>query len=306
MTTSNDTTTTDDNDDVYKYRATPQELAWAKATRRAAVADPEVNESFLTDLEYFQHAVVSKGDTVKALQRIKRMQAFKEQYGIKVNGSYDEALRDGVAADAQLPGFSLSMGELPDGTAVVCFHYAAFQARKIARQSVEGRNIAMRGAFYGMQGFSCSLPAIRAGAVFLSEWQGAGWQNFSLLMEERMAQLYSHAYPVRVQQMAILNANLFIRVGVKLMDMFISRKVRQVQVLAESRRAFLEAHPQYTPDVLPEAWGGTVRVQNVMDQFKQRIQKRYDLEAKFRLDDDDDDDLDDTTEDQEDDGESNF
>ena len=85
--------------------ATEEELKWATAIKQAAESDASIQSDALSDLEYLQHAIIAKENTDKALCRIKRLQDFKQRYGIKLDGSYEEGMRDMKQFQAAHPGY---------------------------------------------------------------------------------------------------------------------------------------------------------------------------------------------------------
>ena len=263
--------------------ATKQEVAWATAIQQAAQADPEIRADVISDLEFFQHAVVAKDNVDKALGRIRRMQKFKEMYGIQGNGSFEQGLRDAARSLELQPGLSLGVGVLDDHTHCMCMEYRHFKTR--LHTTPESIAITLRGAFYGVQSCQDSLPAIRAGVELLVDAKGVGWVNFDLKVEERMAQLSSNAYPLRVRSQVVMNINFWMRLLMKAANLlFLSKKLRQVQVLVGNRDAYLreQAH-RYPKDALPVKWGGTLREQDNFEVFRHKLKRRYELEANFRL-----------------------
>ena len=103
-----------DNDVDHNEEATEQEIMWAQAIKKAAQADPDINADLILDVEYLQHAIVILGTTTdaqfdniakKALKRIRRLQEFKNSYGIKLDGSLEEGLRDLQTFQKAHPGF---------------------------------------------------------------------------------------------------------------------------------------------------------------------------------------------------------
>eukprot|EP00977_Amphora_coffeiformis_P030012 scaffold44216_cov183-Amphora_coffeaeformis.AAC.1 len=237
--------------------ATDDEVKWALAIQRAAQEDPDINAEMLTDLECLQHAFVAKSDVDKALTRMKRLQRFKEKYGIKLNGSYEEGVRAFRTAKQRCEGFGLSLAALRNETHVCCSNYASFMAREV--RSDEYYAVVMRGEFYFLQAMFPTIAAMRAGAIFLSDGKGYGLLNYSFKLEERMAQLFSHAYPMRVEKMVMMNANWLMIVLQVALNAFMSKKMREVRCLARDRDVYLAQHrPQYPPTVLPVEWGGTL------------------------------------------------
>jgi hypothetical protein len=262
---------------------TEEEIQWALAIQQAAKEDPDINVDLLTDLECMQHAIIAKANVTKALARIKRMQQFKSKYGIKLNGSYEEAVRAFLTAKQRHEGFFLSLATLPnDDTHISCTNYACFMAREV--RSDEYYAVVMRGEFYILQAMFPTLAAIRAGTIMLSDGKGYGVLNYSFKLEERMAQLFSNAYPMRVKKMVMMNANWLMVVLQYALNAFMSKKMRKVRHLAGPRETYLAEHrSEYPPTVLPVEWGGTLPREAYEETVIRNLQQRYQLEETFRF-----------------------
>lgn len=92
---------------------TQEEIAWALHIKRAARAHPKITHpESITDFEFLQYAIVTKGDVKKAIDRLIAVQRFKERYGIKGDGSLAEAAHDLHAYQILRPGFLLSVAQV--------------------------------------------------------------------------------------------------------------------------------------------------------------------------------------------------
>ena len=100
--------------------ATQEELEWALSIKKAAVAHADIQAELVTDWEFWQHAVIAKNKVDKALQRIQRVQQIKLEFGIKLDGSAAEGMRDLKAFFAAHPGFFVCLSRLPDQSYVFC------------------------------------------------------------------------------------------------------------------------------------------------------------------------------------------
>ena len=168
------------------------------------------------------------------------------------------------------------------------------KAKHAKMNTLEAFAISLRGIFYILQSMSSNIPAIRSGYCHLGDTLGIGAVNFSLQSDRRNAELYSHAYPVRIRQMVLLNATLPVRIFYSLVKVFATRQTRQTVVFAGDRDEFLYSaagaqHNQrhgigpYMGDVLPHAWGGTIQPNALNDTVVARLRERYENVATFRL-----------------------
>lgn len=265
--------------------ATEQELKWAAAIKQAAVADTEIDSDAVSDLVFLQHAIVAKDKVPKALKRIKRMQKFKQKYGIQKNASYEDAMRDIKAFEEAHPNFILALGGLETEknthVHVLSVDYAQFFARKMSCD--EAFKVLMRGIFYYMEACQPNIAAMRAGFVFLANADRMGWRNFSPKAEEHCAALYSEAYPIRVNKMIMMNSSPILRVFYNICKVFLSKKIRQTVLFCGDHNKYLQESEYVAPILLPTQWGGTMDLDTLHKVVQNKLKERYKAEAGFKL-----------------------
>lgn len=271
---------------------TEQELAWARAIKEAARRDPDLDDDAIVDLEYLHHAIVAKDQVAKAVKRLKRMQKFKQRYGIQRDGSFEEGVRDALAFEIAHPGFGLALGSSSfyngrgddddqQSISFGCLDYSKFIASRM--KSEESHAIVMRGLFYSLQLSQSNIAAMRSGMVMLCDCGSMGMRNLSMESEARQGDLFSDAYPIRIRQMAMMNVNVMVRAFYRVAAaVLLSKKVRETLVFPHDRGVFLK-RSGYPPRVLPVAWGGLVDANVLRETHAQKLQERYDLAANFEL-----------------------
>ena len=296
---------------------TEQEISWAIAIRDAASKDPDIDASSVTDLEFLQHAIVAKDKVDNAIHRIKRVQSFKTRHGIKLDGSYEEGMRDLKKYLDMFPGFFLSVAGLPDHTHVLCANFSKFYKKALKATGEEGWFVLIRGFFYLLQACQPNVASMRSGLVYMADVQNAGFANFSLRVEERVASVYSNAYPIRITKMAVLNAPFIACLFFRLWRFFVSPKIMQTFDFAGNRDAYLtekwhdvtasdekraynkdssfagKSSPETTttkstggpfaPQVLPAEWGGDLELESLYTTLGQKLKERYNWAAIFKL-----------------------
>lgn len=266
--------------------ATEQELKWAVAIKEAAKDDPDIHTDVLSDLEYLQHAIVAKNCVDAALCRIKRLAAFKERYGIQRDGSLEEGLRDLAAFSSAHPGVLLAVTALTDEQHLVCFSLAKFCMRNL--RTSESLAITMRGFYYVLQACHYNIAAMRVGLICVMDGKQFGWKNFNFRVEEHVTSLFAKVYPVRVNQVVMLNANLALRVFFSVFKLFLPKKMVQRHILYPDRDSYFQQQSMtttnpITKNALPVEWDGMVDAAPVQQSIRQKLQARYDLVAKFKL-----------------------
>ena len=275
-------------------------MANALAIRQAARADPSIDAGVISDFEFLQHAVVAKGRVDKALKRLRRIQAFKERYGIIREGCLADAARDLKALLRLHPGFFLSMAdttttaELEENDTLVphrlpqlvCYKYKNFVGWKM--RSEEALAILQRACFYNVQATCYSLPAIRGGLYFIADARGLTWQHFSMHAEVRLSELFTDSYPVRLYRISILFASPIIRFFYAVMRSLINfksgSKLQHLATMYNYQESLVYHKTQgLSLDVVPVELGGRLVPEAFYDTVLQRLEERYKRVAKFRL-----------------------
>lgn len=319
---------------------TAQERRWAIDIKNAVAADSELRlyggtYPVMSDLDFLQHAIVAKGDVPAALQRIRKLQSFQTQNGIQSsavgsttctedNDDDDESFntesspssassasssplekaeRDLKAFLAVHGGLYRSLSELDDGTHVLTVEYSRLKARSF--RSDESWAIRRRGLFHVLQATQPHVRAMRAGMVSLCNMKGVTVRkNFSFAAQRQFNLYISKTYPVRIQQIALLQTIRLVAILYGLVKHFVSAKIRQRTVFdGGTLEDFFQRHAErYPPHVLPRAWGGTLADDdndddsddsqrsynnNNNDAFlatvMEKLRQRHELEQTFRL-----------------------
>ena len=257
------------------------EIAWALAVKQAARKDSRIDDLQISDLEYVQHAIIAKDKTAKALKRIRRLQAFKETYGIFQDGSYEQGIREFHHFCTMFPGFYLGLG-IKDGVCLVCYDFSKYTVSRL--NTKEFYSMSLRAFFYVLQSVNCDFDSVRKGSMGILDFSQAGPQNFSMEQEKRTASLFSDSYPLRTHMIAIVGANVFIRLFFNTLKMFLPRKVARAYQFPANRHEFLYASSAHVPaQYFPEPWGGTQTLDQVKEEFSNRLQRRYKNAQEFRL-----------------------
>ena len=261
--------------------ATEDELKWAALIKDAAEKDPDLHTDIILDLEYLHHGIVATDNVNEALKRLKRMQRFKERHGIKIDGSYEEGMRDIRMFQEAHQGFFLSLGVLPNQSTVVSVDYSALRARKVKRD--ESFSVLMRGMFYVMQAGQSNVSAMRSGMSLLADGKNMGWKNSSFQVEEKIAALYSHSYPMHVNHLVLMNVSLLMRAFHNICTVFVTKEHRAKHTFVARLDEYLQQSSVFSSDVLPAAWNGNIDQEKFQQIFNRKLQERYKFAEEFRL-----------------------
>jgi len=204
---------------------TGEEIAWAKSIRTAMKAEgmpKELREAAnaMSDFFLLQLAIVSKGKVPKAIKRMNKYLAFKNQYKLD-DLSYEESTEWALNT---FPGLVEGTGSLDvHGRVVSCLNYAQWLPAKIESD----RDWSMSCKFFlgNMEASVATLAEARNGSVYLAQCEGIGWANFSMEMEQKFAQLYQESYPMKLKSIAMTNGGWLLNAFVSMCKWFLTKKI---------------------------------------------------------------------------------
>ena len=150
---------------------TDQECQWALEIKNAVMEDGDLKE--LTDFEYAQHAIASKGDLEKALLKVGGLQTFREEY--KVLDTLEEGLQALRAFQKQQPWFVLDVEYEPEFGHFVCVYDYGVMDPDAAMKMPEDWRTYIVGLYYIFQLLQANLGSIREGLVHIVECEGMFW-----------------------------------------------------------------------------------------------------------------------------------
>ena len=269
---------------------TNEEIQWAWAIKQAARADPSIDHELISDLEYVQHAIMAKSATKTALSRLRKLQSFKARYGIVLDGSYEQGLRELKAFQQFFPDFYIGFGKVTEGGEenastggnFLCYDFSAYKVRRLV--SEESYAMALRSFFYVLQACNPDIVSMRVGLLGILDVRRVGRDNLSLEQEKRVAQLLSHSYPLRIKGVVVMGANILIRLLFSFIKLLVSRKVARSYQFPATLKDFKERSNWSIPNTdLPFAWGGGQTSYDMRQVIKTRLKERYENAANFKL-----------------------
>ncbi|CAB9526069.1 expressed unknown protein [Seminavis robusta] len=159
----------------------------------------------LTDFEYAQYALLTKGNVEDALERIEKMQAFREEY--RIQDTVEEGMEIMQALTIQQPWFVVSVDYNPThGHFVFVYDYS--KLKPAAVDYPEDWRIFLGGMYYIYQLGLSNLLACREGLVHIAECQGMGYSNFSMdFLNRCWHHLLAH-YPYTTKECSWLHTPL--------------------------------------------------------------------------------------------------
>ena len=258
---------------------TQQEIAWAVAIKQAARQDTNIDATVVSDWEFLQHAIVAKGSVLKSLQRLQRLQALKQRYGIIGDGSIAAFERDWKTFRRWYPGFLASVYQINDANQV---DYGAHVWCQNLRYAVnpstveEAYAVRCRILFYVLQASHGNLPAMRAGFYLFLNCDAVTWRNLNMEQDRRNKDLWGgKAYPVRLRRVYIWNLPVWARIFYYMVAILIlSPKIRKRIIMCSGMdhlwqvRCRLENEgDHWLTEHLAASWGGKVPDHDITETF---------------------------------------
>ena len=288
----NTSTSTSDEHDPSKL--TESELSWAKNIKMSMTEENETLAKTITDLEYAQLAIITKGQLERSMKMAHRLSEFKSEHGIDTNfaSADDESNGSSVFAEKGVesittflektsPGFFMSFGrECGDavGPALITLNLTSFLPRKY--RTPEDWKVLFSALYYLFEASSTDIAAIREGTAFICDCDLIGWDNFSTEIEKYGSKLYRDSYPIRVKEMTMVRTPLFYRALYYVYKPFLSRHVTEV---LNTGSTLEQIHEHYSPKNLPKTFEGFLGIWDVKKRLSSALKQRYESKATFTL-----------------------
>ena len=260
-----------------------KERGWALAVKEAMIEEDIVLAKTISDFEYVQHAIIAKDKPAKAIKRIRRLDKFRKEHDIPTNHeklSADDALKKIQAFEAKSPGMFLSFGKDSSGSGsyLSTWNYASFLPANY--QEASDWKDCFAAFYYMLDAMQPDFDAIRSGIVMLADAENLGWQNFSLEMEKQAAHLYQDAYPIRIQNITMLNSPTVFKAIYAICKPFLNKKVKDVIHLNGNLQ---DIQGEFSKNILATTMGGTQTTADMEDAMHDGLRHRYSNMASFTL-----------------------
>lgn len=247
-----------------------QEREWALAIKTATEADDSLEN--LTDFQYVQVAFIDHDDVQSALNRLRHLQAFREEYHLR--DDIEDAtfcLRNFLRQHA---GVILSIAyNNDDGNYVMIFDQAAFDQNSLLHPEDWRTHLVCM--FYVMSSLSPDFYAMRKGVVFVIECEGYDWKNCDLNTIERTWVEILGVYPVIFRQIKYFHTGMFANMAAALMKRFLPEAIHtkiQLGCRFEGRLDTFYLIPS------PEAAN-----ERILERMQICLRRRYENEQGFSL-----------------------
>jgi len=228
---------------------TKQELEWIVAIRDAAATQSLP----CTNVELVQLAIVTKGDTAKALSRLKKMAAWKKDLGLDEITFADAFRKVNATVTTSGYGYLTPYGRAQSGSTALCAWYSEFLPAETEYQS------AFKAIIGVFEACTSSLADARRGICIIAECSGVGYSNVSLRTELKFASLYVGGYPVRIERIVLVDVTMLVRVVLKALKRALPAKMRsKFRLSSTANDELYEQHAgrDELPDYLGGGYGG--------------------------------------------------
>eukprot|EP00638_Chattonella_subsalsa_P001111 CAMPEP_0117763182 /NCGR_PEP_ID=MMETSP0947-20121206/18462_1 /TAXON_ID=44440 /ORGANISM="Chattonella subsalsa, Strain CCMP2191" /LENGTH=297 /DNA_ID=CAMNT_0005584793 /DNA_START=52 /DNA_END=942 /DNA_ORIENTATION=- len=173
-----------------------------------------------SDFMYVQYAIVAKGDTKKALRRLKKTVSFLDSYKIEEISS----LQAVDWMESAFPDFIFAAEDDNLGRPILCMRYRAFSPKAVKTE--QDMKYMLKGFLDMIEASTNDFDYTRRGCIFIADCGNIGWSNFSEEIERTFANLYQDAYPLRFEDMYMLDAPVLMKVLIQICSIFIKKKLR--------------------------------------------------------------------------------
>lgn len=261
--------------DVHRVsQITGEETRWALNIKYIVLEDAEDVRN-VSDFEIIHHAMVARDDMDGALERLRGLQVFREEYSI--SDTVEEGMELLRAFMIQQQGFLLTVDVIP-GHANFVFVYDNAKIRPTALNTPEDWRTYLGGLYYLFQCMHSNVEACRQGVVHVGECEGMGSENFSRHQLERTFSDLAGSYPFRHKEISWIRTPL----AANLMHSFLKRLMRR-----DNTYTF---HIGCTLEGLEERLDGIFHVpsrhvaeQHLQQRLHEYLRTRYFFQKHFRL-----------------------
>jgi CRAL/TRIO domain len=191
------------------------ELRWARQIKDAIHDTPHLRP--ISDMECAQWAIVTVGqqNLDEVLERVYRLQCFREQYNIgNITSSTSPLTLEGILEEGvalirtyikeQQPGHLLTIDHMASqGHYLIVWDRAAFRPAKVMCE--DDWRVYQGCTYFIFLILSSNVRAIREGIALILECEGMGYQNYDSHFEERRTVELFGYYPFKTQEAFFLH-----------------------------------------------------------------------------------------------------
>ncbi|CAB9515169.1 expressed unknown protein [Seminavis robusta] len=189
-----------------RMRLSDAERQWAIAIKEAISQDPDLDS--LSDFEITQFALVQQDDMEAVLERVHKMQAFKQEYSTVDNlGSAKRVLQRCMDL---FPGLFLSLSySQPLERYIVAIDMTKFFKNRVDNDE-NALKAWMNFGYYMFHSMNPDFESVRQGVILLVECGGFCWhRNVNLELFKMFWLDFVSAYPIKMKKIRHFHTSLF-------------------------------------------------------------------------------------------------
>eukprot|EP00041_Stephanoeca_diplocostata_P003061 m.31643 g.31643 ORF g.31643 m.31643 type:complete len:207 (-) comp14010_c0_seq2:676-1296(-) len=138
----------------------------------------------------------------------------------------------------------------------MAYHVEPYDPKLLKAKGSDGVTSTCQEFIAIMEGLTADLDDVRAGCCMVQQAKGMSMKQMDVDLEKKFSAIYQDSYPVRFHQMVLVEGGLVIRWCMKLMKLFIKKKLAQRIVLCSSKDDLYTTYG-YRREHLPSVFGGT-------------------------------------------------
>jgi hypothetical protein len=250
---------------------TNEERSWAMTVKAAVESSEDICP--LPDLEYVQFALISRGNLEEAMERIRGLQEFRQEYNINDNLEEGNEILHKFVKHYH-PGCILTVAynDVDDN---FVFIYDRSQLRYDSLRLPEEWRIAFGAIFYINHMMSQDVKAMREGSIFIAECEGVTRHRLSFNAISTFWHHFLHHYPMKYKEIKFFHTNVITNLSFSMMKPLMRPEIRECFHIGCQFGANIGSlYRLPTPEIAKE------RTLRRLEFF---LKRRYANQARFKL-----------------------
>ncbi|GMI01038.1 hypothetical protein TrLO_g481 [Triparma laevis f. longispina] len=235
-----------------EHTLTSEEVTWCKdlkvALDFAGITPPDGGDFMLA-----QFAIIAKGKTDKAVQRI-------ENYNRIIVNEFQYKTEEAVNSEAcgylnnQFPGMMQPCFQSPGSPITLASDVTKYIPGNVDWNNKTWKTL-VNDFMLLLDANNCDLEEARKGTVFVQDLKGVGWKNFSAEVEKRATCLYQDNYPAKFKKFYMVDAGIIMNAILGICRLFVNKKLMD-RMVSTSQEDLFGVHG-VKQNELPALFGGS-------------------------------------------------
>ena len=262
-----------------RARLSDDERLWVIGLQEELRTTPDLDE--ISDWDIACHAIVAKGDSAKAIQRLRRLKQFQQYYKVPQHPTVYEAIRTMHDFCHAHPDFIQAIGCDASGRWVLSFQLKAWTCPGQQEPPLLSVERELAALFFLLKALQPDLDSVRKGTIWIGDLEGITRQTLSLSSVRGARALCRDAFPIRIEDAPCWNTPPKLSAAYAFCRPFFSPHLTEKLVWDCTPELLTKHLPKH---VLCRALGGTQSRNDVMDVLEENLARRFESQQTFRLD----------------------